>query len=376
MRIIRQRTLHSLFAVVLCSALAFAAETITGTVRNQTAGQPSIGDQVVLLRLEYGMEEEARTFTDSQGRFALPASAAGAQHVVRVMHDGLNYDQPVTTGAELEINVYDSVAKVPGLYGSLGIAQVESDGNFLKITEMYSISNVSSPPVTQEGAHNFDFSLPPAAVLNFLMVKRPGGIWVNVVPTPRPDFKDSYSVDFPLQPGDTLFKFVYRLPEKDAMPLRLKLPYPIRNFAIMHPPSMRFRAVNAATFSSSGIVQGLQVERSTGTLQVEVPAFEVSGVGVVPPEVVAREVHPVQSASAPQSRVSAQPGAVAPIGQASSAGILALGSAFLFLLGAIAFGLWQKKRNGMQAPEAAAGPASIKGSGELRSSEELLDHET
>lgn len=376
MRIIRQKTLYSLFVAVLCSALAFAAETISGTVRNQTTGQPSIGDQVVLLRLENGMEEEVRTVTDSQGRFALPASVAGAQHVVRVLHHGLNYDQPVTTRAEVEINVYDGVAKVPGLYGSLGIAQVESDGSFLKITEMYSISNVSSPPVTQKGSHDFDFFLPPAAVLNFLMVKRPGGIWVNVIPTPRPDFRDSYSVDFPLLPGDTLFKFVYRLPEKGAMPLRLKLPYPIRNFAIMHPPSMRFSAVHAATFSSSGIVQGLQVERSTRALQVEVPAFEVSGVGVIPPKVVAMEVQPVQSASAPQPLVSAQPGAVAPIGPASLAGILALGSAFVFLLSAIAFGLWQKKRNGMRAPEVAAGLALTKGSEELRSSQELLDHET
>lgn len=360
MRIIRQRSLHSFFVAVLCSTLAFAAETITGTVRNQTTGQPSIGDQVLLLRLENGMEEDARTVTDSQGRFALPASVAGAQHVVRVLHHGLNYDQPVATGTELKINVYDSVAKVPGLYGSLGIAQVESDGSFLKITEMYSISNVSSPPVTQKGSHNFDFSLPPAAVLNFLMVKRPGGIWVNVVPKPRPGFRDSYSVDFPLLPGDTLFKFVYRLPENVAMPLHLKLTYPIRNFAIMHPPSMRFRAVNAATFSSTGIVQGLQVERSTGALQVEVPAFEISGVGVVPPKVVAREVQPVQPASAPQPLVSAQPGAVAPIGPTSSAGILVLGSAFAFLAGAIAFGLWQKKRNGMRAPEAAARPALTK----------------
>src|SRR5215470_18543469 len=71
------------------------AQTITGTVHNETTGRASVGDEVVLIRLGEGMEEEAHTKTGADGAFTLNVVAPNAEHFVRVIHQGVNYDQTV-----------------------------------------------------------------------------------------------------------------------------------------------------------------------------------------------------------------------------------------------------------------------------------------
>src|SRR5262249_41710458 len=86
---------------------AFAMDRITGKVRNQTTNTAAAGNEVVLLKLGLGMEEEARTRTDAQGAFAFHATP-DARHIVRVLHQGVNYDQ-VAIASPLEIPVFDAV---------------------------------------------------------------------------------------------------------------------------------------------------------------------------------------------------------------------------------------------------------------------------
>src|SRR5258708_3161323 len=105
--------------LLACSALsAFAADTITGRAHNRTTGKPAAGDEVVLLRLENGMEEEARSKTDSQGGFVLPVTG-GARYLVRVLHRGVNYDKSVDGKGPLDIEVFDAVARIRDLQASL-----------------------------------------------------------------------------------------------------------------------------------------------------------------------------------------------------------------------------------------------------------------
>ena len=137
------------------------------------------------MHLQNGMEEEARTRTDAQGTFTLAAwSSADAPHVVRVVHQGVNYDQTVSGNGPLEIAVFNAVLHIRDLQGTLGIAQVESDGQMLKVTEMYSIFNDAAPPVTQSGPRNFEISIAPKATLDSLVVKRGGGVWVKLLRPP------------------------------------------------------------------------------------------------------------------------------------------------------------------------------------------------
>ena len=268
--------------VCTCYALsAYAADVINGTVRNLTSGKAAAGDEVILLRLQNGMEEETKTRTDAAGAFSLPVSAADSPHIVRVRHQGVNYDQAASGNGPLNIAVFDAVARIRDLQGSIGIAQMEADGQMLKVTEMYSIANNSEPPVTQSGPHNFEISIAPKATLDSLVVKKGGGVWVNASPVPIKGQQGHYLVDFPIRPGDTLFKYVYHLPYNGSSTLQLKLPYPIRNFAVMHPPSMSFKPSSAKAFTSPGLAQGLRVEQAVGKPVVRaVPEFEISGMGL------------------------------------------------------------------------------------------------
>jgi len=328
-----------------CALSACAADTINGTVRNRTTGKAAAGDEVILLRLQNGMEEESRTRTDAQGAFSLRLSAADASHIVRVLHQGVNYDQTVNENGPLEIAVYDAVPRIQNLQGSIGIAQVESDGQTLKVTEMYSITNDSVPPVTQAGPRNFEISIAPKATLDSLVVKKGGGVWVNLAPVPIKGQQGRYAVDFPIRPGDTLFKFVYHLPYYGPTMLRIKLPYPVRNFAVMHPPSMAFKPSSSQAFTSPGLAQGLRVEQAVSKPVVRgVPEFELSGIGLAAPAEAA-------SASSQTSPAAAAPKPDAPAlvmlpvaARRFENGMWILLSGIAAILTAIAYAVWRKRK--------------------------------
>ena len=339
--------IKSAVLLLFCSCVlsAGAADTIQGTVRNRTTNKAASGDEVILLRLQNGMEEESRTRTDAQGAFSLRLSTADARHVVRVLHQGVNYDQIMSGKGPLEISVYDAVQRIRNLQGSLGIAQVESDGQMLKVTEMYSISNDTVPPVTQFGPRNFEISIAPNATLDSLVVKRSGGVWVNAVPTQIKGQQGRYASDFPIRPGDTLFKFVYHLSYAGSTRLQLKLPYPIRNFAVMHPPSLVFKPSSAQAFTSPGMAQGLRVEQAVSKPVVrDVPEFEVSGTGLAAQTQAASASLPAGPAAAPP-KADAPASATLPAapGQPEDRAWILL-SGIAAILTATAYAVWRKRK--------------------------------
>jgi hypothetical protein len=330
-----------------CALSAFAADTISGRVRNQTTGKAAAGDEVILLRLQNGMEEEARARTDAEGAFSLPLLAAEAPRILRVLHQGVNYDQSLSGKGPLEIAVFDAVHRIRDLEGTLGIAQVESDGETLKVTEMYKIANDSVPPVTQAGPRNFEISIAQKATLDSLMVKKGGGVWVNLVPVPIKGQKGRYAADFPIRPGDTLFKFVYHLPYSEPTRLQVKLPYPIRNFAVMHPPSMSFRPSSAAAFTSPGMTQGLRVEQAVGKPVVrDVAAFEISGIGLAAqnqPASASPAMAPAAAVVPPKPETPASvtlPGAPGPLENR----VWVLLSGIAAILSAVAYAVWRRRK--------------------------------
>ena len=67
------RLFRSISIILLAAASVHAATNITGTVTNGTTGKAAAGADVVLLKLEGGMAEEARTKTDGQGKFKITA---------------------------------------------------------------------------------------------------------------------------------------------------------------------------------------------------------------------------------------------------------------------------------------------------------------
>jgi hypothetical protein len=289
---IRSRIKSALWLVYCFYALsAYAADTIHGTVRNQTTGQAAADDEVILLRLQNGMEEESRARTDAEGAFTLRI-VSDAQHVVRVIHQSVNYDQ-IVTSSSLQIGVFDTVHAIPGLSGKLGIVKVESDGEMLKTTEMYSIDNDSTPPVTQVSPRNFEFFLPSGAKLDSFQARKSGANWVNLAPVSVPGQRGALAVDFPMRPGETLFKFTYRLPYSGRTSLHVKLLYPIQRLAVVHPTSISFKALRPRSFTSPGEVQGMRLELAASQpVKGEVPAFEISGVGTAPEPALLAQASP------------------------------------------------------------------------------------
>src|SRR6476620_6115151 len=340
--------IKSILLFVCCfSALsASAADAIQGIVRNQTSGKAAAGDEVILLRLQNGMEEEAKTRVDAAGAFSLPLSAADVPHIVRVVHEGVNYDQTSNGKGPLSIAVFDAVTHIRGLQGTLGIAQVESDGEVLKVTEMYSIANDSVPPVTQAGPRNFEISIAQKATLDSLMVKKGGGVWVNLAPVPIKGQQGRYSADFPIRPGDTLFKFVYHFPYSGSTRLQVKLPYPVRNFAVMHPPSMSFNPSSSQAFTSPGLAQGLRIEKAVSTTVVrEVPEFEMSGIGLAPVQ-GASSSSAANSSGTVASSKSATPASVAlpAATRRTDNGTWVLLSGIAAFFSAIAYPIWKRRK--------------------------------
>jgi len=346
----KARRTIALFLISLSYALsALAADSIAGKVTNLTTRKPAANTEVVLLRLEKGMEEEARARTDAQGGFVLPLSTAGSQHMIRVVHQGVNYDQGVTGKGPVEITVFDAVRDIPNLQANIGMAQLESDGEMLKITEMYAISNNSFPPVTQLRPRNFEVSIAQNAVLDSLSIRRSGGIWVVVTPMPVQGQSGRYAVEYPLRPGETLFKFVYHLPYTGPTTLHLKPAYPVANFAVMHPPSMKFKAANPRAFTSPGVTRGLQIEQAVRKPVVrEAPSFEISGIGLAPPASRAAEssspavVLPTPAAGSPAA-------ASQPVRQGrQEVGLWAVLSGLAALLAASVFMVWKKRKRAAQ----------------------------
>jgi len=339
--------------LLVCSLSMVAAatagpQTLNGVVRNQTTGRPSVGDDVMLLRLAQGLQQVARTKTDAQGRFSLNVTLDNSHLVVRVRHQGVNYDQAVTGSAPLDISVFDAVNRASGVTGNMGMAQMESDGKVLKVTEMYALTNASSPPVTQSGSNHFRISVPENGALQWAELKSPGNLWLNVTSELVKTRANEYAINFPLRPGDTLFKFMFSLPDQGLATLQLKLAYPVKKFAVMHPASMSFKPSTPGTFSSPGQTNGLEVEAVTKSLTTEVPSFEISGMGSAPPPASAATSQPSLSfppVAAPRNTKPALSAESSPAPVHSKQKLWLAFSAVIFILAIGIFAVLRMKQN-------------------------------
>jgi len=234
------------------------------------------------------------------------------------------------------------------------MAQMESDGKTLKVLEMYAITNASNPPVTQSRSDNFVISVPEKTVFDSVEVKGPRGIWVNVAPLAVQGQRGKYSINFPLRPGDTLYKFAYHMPYSGVITFHLKLPYPIRNFAIMHPQSMSFTALRPGTFKSPGVVQGFQLEKAIASPLVgDVPAFAIAGVGMAPPPPAVETAPPVAAAPPPTAPGHSQAGATTNPAEAADQSKRAMWFLVPGIAAILAFGvfaLWRMQKKAAPAP--------------------------
>jgi hypothetical protein len=282
------------------SSLAFAASTVTGSVRNQTAGSAAAGDEVILLRLLDGMQEEARTRTDAQGSFAFNVQLPQSRYLIRVMHQGVNYDREAVVGGAVTIDVSDSAPLVKAVTGKIEIIRVGSVGNALHVSDLYDIMNNSTPPVTQAGERTFEFYLPPKAVISSILAAGPGTGGVKISATGVAKEPGHYMLNFPLRPGETKFAVNYDLPYNGHAVLEPRLFYGVEQLAVMFPPSMGFKS-DSPRFHAIENEKAFNVVALSPAEAGQAPAFEISGNGAPPPLSAAR------SKTQPQPPLEAQP---------------------------------------------------------------------
>jgi hypothetical protein len=258
-------------------------ESITGVVTNKTTNKPAAGDDVVLIRLQQGMQEATRTKTDSRGRFTLEVPDQGI-HLVRVTHDKANYFRPAPPGTQsVEIDVYNAAAKVKGVSGEADVMRIQTDasGKTLHVVENFFVKNESSPPLTQFSDRPFEFYLPAGAVVEGSAALAPGGMPVQASPVPLGD-ANHYAFIFPIRPGETRFQITYRLPYSGSLKFSPRVGMPTDTIAVMMPKSMTFAGGASTPYSPVTEETTAQTYVARNVAPSEPLDFTVSGIGQMP----------------------------------------------------------------------------------------------
>jgi 5-hydroxyisourate hydrolase-like protein (transthyretin family) len=274
----------ALAAAMIATLSGFAlAESITGTVINKTTNKPAAGDDVVLIRLQQGMQEASRTKTDSKGRFTLDVPDKGI-HLVRVTHDKANYFRPAPEGTQsVEVEVFNAAAKVEGISGEADVMRIQTDesGKGLRVVENFFVKNESSPPRTQFSDRPFEFYLPDGAVVEGSAALGPGGMPVQASPVPLGD-PNHYAFIFPIRPGETRFQITYKLPYNGSFKFAPRMVMPTDTIAVMMPKSMTFKGGASTPYTPVTEDTTAQTYVARNVAPSEALDFTVSGAGQLP----------------------------------------------------------------------------------------------
>jgi 5-hydroxyisourate hydrolase-like protein (transthyretin family) len=263
-----------------------SADSITGTVTNKTTNKPASGDDVVLIRLQQGMQEATRTKTDAKGRFTLdiPANESQAIHLVRVTHDKANYFRPAPPGTQsVEVEVYNAAAKVKGVSSEADVMRLQTDesGKALHVVENFFVKNESTPPMTQFSDRPFEFNLPEGAVVEGSAALAPGGMPVQASPVPLGE-PNHYAFIFPIRPGETRFQITYKLPYSGSLKFSPRVMMPTDTIAVMMPKSMTFKPGPSAPYTPVTEETTAQTYVARSVAPSQALDFTVSGTGQMP----------------------------------------------------------------------------------------------
>jgi hypothetical protein len=328
----------------LASSGSFAAQ-ITGTVTNATTNKPSMGDEVILLSLASGMQEVAKTKTDSQGHYTLNVPDEGAQHLVRVAQQSVHYFKPAPPGTTTaDITVYDAATQVEGLVTEARVFRLQASGGNMDVQESYILNNQSQPPRSKIGNQTFAVTLPDGAEMGEASLTGPSGMPVTVTAVPS-GTKNRYAYDFPIRPGQTRFEVTYKVPYGGTHEFSLKPETPLSELGVLLPKSMKFNGISGG-FAQDADEAGLAVFFAKNVPANQEIKFSVSGQGVAPNDAL--------GASAVQPSDDSGTAIPSSSGGTSNAVWFIVGAIVILICGG-AFVLW-RKRGGAKAasnPKAA-----------------------
>ena len=234
-----------LLALVLAAPLAAAVE---GTVHNGTTGNPAVGLEVSLMKLDQGMVPVGSVKTDAKGKFRFDATIEGAHGLLRAQLDGVTYTELITPGSptdDLKLHVYDT-SKSP-IAPEQRVMLVEPAGSEVVVNESYLFRNQSQPPVTYTGGGQgtLRFFLPPGAKGQVqVSAAGVGGVPLRVN-AEKTDQAGVYKVDQAIKPGEGRIDLTYRVANASGAELEWRTMYPGL--------STRIAAPNGVTLAGEGL---------------------------------------------------------------------------------------------------------------------------
>jgi hypothetical protein len=216
-----------------------AASTIEGMVINSSRNQPSSGDEVVLYSIDQTMHEVNRTKSDALGSFRFETSS-DLKYLVAVLHQKVSYHAKVLSSTSLvEVSVYDAASAVTKVQEASKTIFPQVDGDDLKFTEFFVVSNQSTPPRALFAKQTFSFLLPKGAILDSTAVQPPGTLPFFVTAFAC-GTRGQYCIDYPIRPGTTKIRSVYHLPWSGGISMATPLLHPVGEVSLMIPAALQF----------------------------------------------------------------------------------------------------------------------------------------
>lgn len=264
-------------------APASAGQEIRGRVVNGTTGRPLAGVAVAFFGQgdAEGSSPLLTVKSGANGQFAVPAgagalAAAGAM-IARATYRGVPYWRPVTDAAQpLDLTVYDLAPPRAKFQLAALVAVVQPEHGQLAVVDEYVIHNPLKRTLYRQGGI-FRFRLPRNVQPDGARVIGPGGVGLNRNVQPSGE-AGIYTVDYPLEPGETRVQVSYRLPyATQTAHLTEQAVYPTQHMLVYVPQPMKFQGAQFAPLTAS---EGYQVYGALATLQPL--QFTVSGTAPLP----------------------------------------------------------------------------------------------
>ena len=210
---------------------------IQGNVINATTGKPAPDISVTLIKFggNQGMTPSDEIYTGVNGNFSfdnevLDSGSQSVHAMLQVEYAGITYNTmlaPDSSPDNLEIKVYD-IAVGETLTPKMTAFLFEPTQSRLVVNQFFQFSNESIPPRTFSDPVNgtLRFDLPPA-VQGKVDVRTTGPVGMPLRSSARKiDNGNTYVVNYPLKPGDSLVELTYSLPYESGEPYFGRLLYP------------------------------------------------------------------------------------------------------------------------------------------------------
>jgi len=273
----------ALLGALVLGPLAIAeAGTVHGTVMNGTTGKAAAGVDLVLIQLQGGMQEVARSKSGAQGEFAFDHPGLGAQPMlVRAIYHGVNFNHalPPGTSAAQVVDIYEPSKDPKTINVSSHVVIFQPNGANLIVGEEYQIENKSQPPLAyfrSEGG--FDFALPQGARLQQVAAAGPAGM--PVVQAPIDKKNNRYSIAFAFRPGGNSVRYSYELPYPgNTATVKIPTIYPGGRLLVVAPPSVQ---VSGDGLAPAGQEQNMNLYGREDVPAGTLVAVSLSGAGPPP----------------------------------------------------------------------------------------------